>query len=89
MVTKARFEPLGDILSPETAWVQASSLLDVAAQFAIKKEDTEALIGIADIYASLGSKLLAASEIEHDQEEEGKPFGFRSSVDDDKELEIE
>lgn len=69
MVAKAKFEPIGDTLSPETAFIQASNALDVAAALAIQHNDVEGLNTVASLYIELGARLMHAVEDGDDDDE--------------------
>jgi hypothetical protein len=79
--SKLEFEPITEILSPETAFVQTSNILDIAAQIATERQDVENLINIAAVYGELASRMMSPRIEEDDEEEEydesGKqPIGF-------------
>lgn len=81
MVAKAKFEPIGDILSPETAFVQASAALDVAGMLAQRQDDIEGLTAVAALYLNLADKLMTGPEIEEEEEvAEKQPLGFSPRV---------
>lgn len=70
MVKKAKFEPVGDILSPETAFIQAANALDVAGALAIQHNDVEGISNVAALYIELATRLMGeAAEEEGDDEE--------------------
>lgn len=88
MVKKAKFEPIGDILSPETAFIQASNALDVAGQFAQESKDVEGLNTVASLYIELAARLMHSSEDEDEEDEDVDqealdrkiPLGFNPPV---------
>lgn len=105
MVKKARFEPIGEFLSPETAFVQAANALDVAGMLAIKQDDVEGISNVAALYIELGTRLMGGvpedeeeEEIDHEALARKVPLGFCPQVveeeeivpdDDEVELELE
>lgn len=81
MVAKVKFEPIGDIVSPQTAILQASLYLDLAAQIAVENRDVEGLIGAAATYAEIAARLMGPGPEEDDDEDVGpsnskNPVGF-------------
>ena len=86
MVTKKeKYDPFGDVLSVETAFVQASHALDLAGALAVESRDGEQLTKIAAMYIELGSRMILPSEDEEEEEEEHdlsslQPIGFHSDV---------
>jgi hypothetical protein len=87
LVAKARFEPIGDVISPITAFIQASNALDVAAQLAIECKDIEGLNTVASLYIELGSRLIGTveeddeeDEVDHDALARKVPLGFNPPV---------
>lgn len=70
MVSKAKFEPIGDVLSPETAFIQAANALDVAATMAIARQDVEGIQNVAALYIELGTRLMGPGPEEEEEEEE-------------------
>lgn len=76
-----KYTPLkdGDILSYETAFLQASSALDIVATWAVESKDTAALATVAQQYIELGSRMMGPQQEEeleeHDLTSEGD-FGF-------------
>lgn len=75
MVKKATYEQVGDELDSTTAFIQASSALDVAAGIAIKKDDSETLLSIASLWMQMSDRLGAAT-LEEEEEEVHDQFGF-------------
>lgn len=79
---KLKFEPITEILSPATAFVQTSNLLDIAAQIATERQDVESLINIAAVYSDLavnmmGGRMQNEEDDEDDYDEsEKQPIGF-------------
>lgn len=84
MVAKPKFEAIGDILSPESAFVQASMALDVAGYIAQRTEDVEGLTTVAALYISLADKLMTGPEGEELEEvkeaADKQPLGFSPRV---------
>lgn len=81
MVARPKFEPIGDELSPQVAWVQAAIALDIAGLIAQKREDIEGLCNVASLYTDLAQSMIGvvqADEEEIDQEalERKQPLGF-------------
>lgn len=70
MVSKAKFAPIGDILSPETAFIQAANALDVAGMLAIKQDDVEGMSNVAALYIELGTRLMGGNAEEEDDDED-------------------
>lgn len=102
MVKKAKFEPIGEFLSPETAFVQAANALDVAGMLAIKQDDVEGISNVAALYIELGTRLMGGvpegdeedEEIDHEALARKVPLGFRPHptkeiVPDEEENELE
>lgn len=88
MVTRAKIpkvEPIGDILSPQSAFIQASNILDLATHFAIETKSIEGLTHIASVYADIGTMLIQTAggmdEEDPDFDDSGKqPLGFRPTI---------
>lgn len=82
----AKFEPIGEILSPETAFIQASNALDVAGAFAQEAKDIEGLNTVASLYIELAARLMHASEEEEEEETDEEalskkiPLGYKPQV---------
>lgn len=102
MVKRAKFEPIGEILSPETAFVQAANALDVAGMLAVKQDDVEGISNVAALYIELATRLMGGvpeDDEEEDIDEEALarkvPLGFRPClvedeiVPDEEEIELE
>lgn len=74
------YVPLDDVLSSETAFLQAATALDIAAVWAVESKDSEQLGIVAAQYIELGSKLMGPlGEQEEDDEEHdltSESFGF-------------
>lgn len=70
MVKRAKFEPIGDLLSPEVAFVQAAAALDVAGMLAQRKEDGEGMANVAALYMELASRLMGGVPDDDDDDEE-------------------
>lgn len=75
-----KYEPLEDVLSAETAFLQASCALDIAALLAVESRDMQQLAAIAQQYIELGSRLMSSHESEDEEEEHDlsseSGFGF-------------
>lgn len=81
MVAKrgTKYSEIGEVLSPETAFIQASCALDVAAFIAEENRDVETLVQIAQTYVGIAERLMPHSHDDDDDEDESKqPFGFFS-----------
>jgi hypothetical protein len=82
LVTKAKFEPIGDILSPEVAFVQAARALDVAGMLAQRREDIEGLANVAALYIELSGRMMGGApddedeEVDHEALARKRPLGF-------------
>lgn len=91
LVKKAKFEPIGDILSPETAFIQAANALDVAGAMAIQHNDVEGISNVAALYLELATRLMGGNgeeeEHDHEDEEEKPQFGFSANVVEPEEVE--
>jgi hypothetical protein len=70
LVKRAKFEPIGDEINTATAFIQAASALDVAAQFAVESRDVEGLNTVASLYIELGARMLHAIDGEEDEDDE-------------------
>lgn len=83
LVTKknAVYEPFGDELSPEVAFLQAAASLDVAAQLAVQSHDTEKLMDISAMWLGLAKTLRDGFPEENEElsEKEKNAFGFSNS----------
>ena len=101
MVAKKKvppYEAFGNELSPAVSFLQAASLLDVAAELAVESRDTETLSGLALIWMQLGERLMGPpSGGTPEGESEGptelgseprQPVGFASATT-IKEIEVE
>lgn len=77
-MVKAKFEPIGDVVSPETAFIQAANALDVAGALAVKQDSAEVLTQIAALYIELGARLMSPGVEE--EETNRSPFGFSSDM---------
>lgn len=88
---KPKLNPIGDVLSPETAFIQASNILDVAAEMAVEQRDIEGLSKIAAVYMEIASRLMVVQEDgeEEDDDEDytTNPIGFAPVVMTVKEVE--
>ncbi len=86
VVRRPKYEPIGDVLSAETAFIQASTALDIAAMLAVESKDAEQLRRTAEQYIELGSRLMNPGpageddEEEHDLSSQGG-FGFAAMPD--------
>lgn len=87
LVTKAKFEPIGDILSPEVAFVQAARALDVAGMLAQRREDIEGLANVAALYIELSGRMMGGvpdeeedEEVDHEALAKKVPLGFAPDV---------
>jgi hypothetical protein len=91
LVKKAKFEPIGDILSPETAFIQAANALDVAGTMAIQRQDIEQISNVAALYIELATRLMGGVEEEETESEDDEevdhealarkvPLGFSPMV---------
>jgi hypothetical protein len=86
LVAKVKYEPIGDVLSPQTAFLQASLYLDLAAQIAVENRDVEGLIGCSATYAEIATRLMGPGPHEEDEEEDigpsaaKNPLGFGPAV---------
>jgi len=94
LVAKAKFTPIGNILSSEVAFVQAATALDVAGMFAQERHDVEGMSKVASLYIELGVKMMAPGIGEEEDEEEldrKVPLGFSPppAVTPVKEVELE
>jgi hypothetical protein len=80
------------VLGIETTVVQAAQALDIAIAIAAKREDVEALAGLAGLWISIGEKLLESGQPET-EETIKKTAGFSGQVlgydDDDPTMIIE
>lgn len=88
MVKRAKFEPIGEILSPETAFVQAANALDVAGMLAVKQDDVEGISNVAALYIELATRLMGGvpdeeeeEEVDHEALARKVPLGFRPFLD--------
>lgn len=70
MVKRAKFEPIGDILSPETAFIQAANALDVAGTLAVQRQDIEQISNVAALYIELATRLMGGGEEETEEDDE-------------------
>lgn len=94
MVKRAKFEPIGDVLSPEVAFVQAAAALDVAGTLAQKKEDVEGMNNVAALYLELASRLMGGVPDDDEDDEEIDeealarkiPLGFCPQVVEEEEI---
>lgn len=93
MVKRAKFEPIGEILSPETAFVQAASALDVAGMLAVKHDDVEGMSNVAALYIELATRLMGGvpeeeddEEIDHEALARKVPLGFRPCLNEEEEI---
>lgn len=93
MVKRAKFEPIGEILSPETAFVQAANALDVAGMLAVKQDDVEGISNVAALYIELATRLMGGvpdeeeeEEVDHDALARKVPLGFRPCLVEDEEI---
>lgn len=82
MVAKAKFEPIGEFLSVETAFSQAAMALDVAGAIAQQRQDVEGLSNVAALYIELGARLMGPAEededhVDHEALEKKQPIGYR------------
>lgn len=87
MVNKAKFEPIGDVLSPGVAFVQTASALDVAATIAQRQDDIPALLKVAQLYMELSERMMTCLEEDEEEVDEEalakkQPLGFSPQVDD-------
>jgi hypothetical protein len=87
LVKKAKFEPIGDVLSPETAFIQAANALDVAGTLAIQHNDVEGISNVAALYIELATRLMGGGDEEEDDEDvdhealaRKAPLGFSPAV---------
>lgn len=74
-----KYEPIGDFLSTESAWVQAAHALDLAGEFAVESRDIPQLTQVAAMYIELGSRMAAPEEEDEEEEEHdltSQPAGF-------------
>lgn len=69
-----KYTEIGDELSVQTAFIQASCALDVAAFIAEENRDVKGLLSVAQTYVALGERL--HGEFPDSDEEEKAPFGF-------------
>lgn len=80
MVARAKFEPIGEFLSVETAFSQAAMALDVAGRIAQQREDVEGLSNVAALYIELGVRLMGPTEDEEEVDHEAlakkQPLGY-------------
>lgn len=94
MVKRAKFEPIGEILSPETAFVQAANALDVAGMLAVKQDDVEGISNVAALYIELATRLMGGvpdeeeddEEIDHEALARKVPLGFRPCLEEEEEI---
>lgn len=87
---KPKFNPIGDVLSPETAFIQASNILDLAAEMAFEHKDIEGLSKIAAVYMEMGSRLMVVQEDDEEEDDDdcnSNPIGFAPVVMSVKEVE--
>jgi hypothetical protein len=81
------------VLGIETTVIQAAQALDIAITIAARKEDVEALAGLAGLWISIGEKLLESGQPETQEETIKKTAGFSGQVlgydDDDPTMIIE
>lgn len=80
VIRKARYLPIQKVLSAEVAWEQAAHLLDVVAEIAIRKEDTETLFKVSAMWAEMGLNLGSESETEEGEDGEVHEVGAKSKV---------
>jgi len=87
LVIKAKFEPIGDVLSPEVAFVQAAKALDVAGMIAQRREDVEGLSNVAALYIELSTRMMGGisededdEHIDHEALARKQPLGYRPNV---------
>jgi len=93
LVIKAKFEPIGDILSPEVAFVQAAKALDVAGMIAQRREDVEGLSNVAALYIELSTRMMGGvtddedeEHIDHEALARKQPLGYRPNVQPEPEI---
>jgi hypothetical protein len=65
-----KYTPIGEVLSTESAYVQASNILDLVGPLAVESKDTELLTKVAAMYIELGSRLTIPGEDPDAEEEE-------------------
>lgn len=72
------YEAFGDELSPGVALLQAASILDITAQYAVESRDTDTLTNCSVLWMQLGERLL-----------NGGRLGTPEADDDDDEVSLE
>lgn len=87
MVAKARpkYEPIGDDLNFEVAFLQAAAALDLAAILAVESRDAERLESIGGHWIAMADRLMPNRHAQDDDEEEEQtadknPIGFKPPV---------
>lgn len=77
---KAKYEPFGDVLSVEVAYLQAAHAIDVAVQYAMERRDIEALQKLSLTWMELGARIIIEppddDDDDDDVEEEDRVVGF-------------
>lgn len=74
------YEPFGEELSVEVAYLQAAALLDLAGKYAVEFRDIERLENVSVLWMELGNRMMRGAHLhEEEEEEEPKkhPLGFR------------
>ena len=79
MVETENYRPFGDELSTEIAYVQAASLLDQAALFAIEEKSTKHCETVAVLWMELGDRLLGSDDDEEENGNGGHSVGFTTT----------
>ena len=73
------YEAFGNELSPAVSFLQAASLLDLAAGYAVESRDTETLSGLALIWMQLGDRLMGPSQSSETETEDEEPTDLGST----------
>jgi hypothetical protein len=91
----AKYRITKNVIGIDTGFIQASMMLDIAAQKAIATGDTEAMVSVADSWVGLSvamKEVLDAPEEVDDEDDEagsrhdkGSPIGFGVTAKDIKE----
>ena len=82
--TAPAYTPIGDVVSTGSAYVQAVTALDLAAEYAMEQKDAQILLQVADLYIAIGNNLNVSMPGGEDEDEDGEeleselfpPVGF-------------
>ena len=73
MTRQVKYTPAGDDISVETAYLQAATLLDIAAKHAIQTQDVDKMQTLAVLWMDLGEHLLNGPDQDDDDEKGDGP----------------